>query len=288
LDSENNIAGEVYFETLFCEIIVLPISQTMKTFRILLPATLIAALFLGFNNCAPLHSSSGANGSGSNQSMGPTPASNLTTPNPQIVGVGGDGTGWSLNGGPDVTNDVITLTDGNGNEATSVFFNNPAPVAQRFAATFVYQDIDPTPDDADGVTFTIQNSQDGANALGANAGGLGYSGIGNSVAIAFDINQQNGLALATDGGAFQFTDTSPIDFKSGDPIQVQMTYDASKLALSITLTDTKTLKAFNMTYTSIDFSAHLGGNVGYVGFTGGTGGAASTQQITNFTLQYLF
>ena len=101
---------------------------------------------------------------------------------------------------------------------------------------------------ADGFTFTIQG--DGPTALGDNGGSLGYAGspgIGNSIAVKFDLynnagegNDSTGLYLdgaAPSVPAIDLSNTG-IDLHSGDVFQVDMSYDGTTLA--VTITDTQT------------------------------------------------
>ena len=76
-----------------------------------------------------------------------------------LAGFGSNGTGWQLNGGggsvPAVNNNVLTLTDNNGGEASSAFLASPLTgVAGGFTASFVYTAGGNK--QADGTTFTIQ------------------------------------------------------------------------------------------------------------------------------------
>jgi hypothetical protein len=257
---------------------------------IALPALFI--LLAAYNNCSPhaLNSAPGAQTSASlSPSPNPVPAPMPlpTGPQPQVAGFGGDGTGWMLNGIATVDFDVATMTDGNGSENSSMFMLAPVTFNQGFTALFVYQDVGATPNDADGGTFTIQNSSATVGALGASGGALGYLGIQNSIAVAFDIYQRSAIAMATNGTGYNYMDTAPVDLKSGNPIQVQLTYDASQQSLDVNLTDTATLDNFDYVFTGVDLSNLLGGGTtGYVGFTGGTGGATSTQTISGFSLFY--
>jgi hypothetical protein len=93
---------------------------------------------------------------------------------------------------------VLKLTDGKRFESSSAWSSSVLPV-WSFTSDFTFQLIDPT---ADGITFTVQNKS--RHAIGAYGGGLGYQGIGKSVAIKFDLWNNDGegtnsTGLYTDG-----------------------------------------------------------------------------------------
>jgi hypothetical protein len=69
-------------------------------------------------------------------------------------------------------------------------------VASPFSVNFQFQMTDPTGhlDDGhggDGIAFLIQNSSAGDNAIGVGAGGMGFLGITDSVAVMLDTYQNN-------------------------------------------------------------------------------------------------
>src|SRR5262249_40152953 len=80
---------------------------------------------------------------------------------------------------------VLQPTASGGGEATSAFYNRQVAVG-KFTTSFVLQDKNGN-GSADGATFVIQNDPNGTGALGAGGGGLGYGGINNSLAVAFDL-----------------------------------------------------------------------------------------------------
>jgi hypothetical protein len=137
------------------------------------------------------------------------------------------------------------------------------------------------------MTFTIQNQ--GLTALGGRGGQLGYGGIGQSVAIKFDLYNNLGegsdsTGLYTDGaGPFlpsvDLTSTG-INLHSGDYIDAHITYDGAVLAM--TLKDEVTLATWSHTW-PVNIPAIVGGPTAYVGFTGATGGATSSQKLTYWT-----
>ncbi len=105
-------------------------------------------------------------------------------------------------------NSVLRLTDGGSSnpEASTVYFNLNQNLTSGFTTWFKFQTHNPTSgtNQGDGVAFIIQNSTatdgsqgasgSGITALGAGsaqnqAGGMGYSGINNSLVVEFDINQ---------------------------------------------------------------------------------------------------
>jgi len=110
----------------------------------------------------------------------------------------GSGAGLTLNGAA-VTGGVLMVTDGGIAEGRSAWATNPVNV-QTFTTDFTFQQTSAT---ADGFTFTIQNA--GTAALGNNGAGLGYAGIGTSVAVKFDIYDnagegQDSTGFYTNGG----------------------------------------------------------------------------------------
>ena len=107
---------------------------------------------------------------------------------------------WTLNGGATIQNNVLTLTDGQpGGEARSVFFNFPM-YCKAFRVSFTYQSVQgTTATKADGITFCLQNTAAGTEAVGTGGGSLGYTGITNSMAIAIDQFTAKGYEYVTNG-----------------------------------------------------------------------------------------
>ncbi len=192
-----------------------------------------------------------------------------------------------LNGSASLAGTALELTNGGLHEANSAFYPSPVNV-QSFTTDFTFQLTNPA---ADGFTFTIQNV--GPGALGADGGSLGYAGIGQSVAIKFDLFQNAGdpsnssTGLFVDGAhpigpaSIDLT-SSGINLHSGDPIDAHITYDGT--TLNLTLTDTVTWKSWSHPF-AINIPATVGGDTAYVGFTGATGAFASTQQILTWSYQ---
>jgi fibronectin type 3 domain-containing protein len=191
--------------------------------------------------------------------------------------------GLTLNGTTRISGTRLRLTNGGKNEAASAFTNNTVSVA-KFNTQFSFQLSHPN---ADGIAFVIQSF--GATALGATGGGLGYQGIGSSVAIKFDLYNNNGEGSDSTGlfinGAAPFNTgsvdltNSGIDLHSGHVFKVTMTYDGT--TLKVTITDATTNASATQSYT-VDIPGTIGGSTAFVGFTGGTGGLTATQDILSW------
>jgi hypothetical protein len=191
--------------------------------------------------------------------------------------------GLTFNGAATLNGTRLRLTDGNGDEAGSAFFNTPVN-AQYFTSDFTFQ---LTNAQADGFTICIQNQ--GPTALGSAGGDLGYGGspgIGNSVAVKFDLYDNagegaNSTGIYTDGEdpfvpAIDLT-PSGIDLHSGDVLRARLIYYNPVLTLEIV--DTANSADYFSTQFTIDIPAATGGNTAYVGLTGGTGGLSAIQEI---------
>ena len=207
----------------------------------------------------------------------------------------GNGLNWTLNQNgfypystPTFSGNVVTLTDGNGSEAQSIFFNSPQYVA-AFQAAFTYQAGGNRA--ADGASFCIQNDPRGATARGSGGGGLGVSGITPGIELEFSLftgNGQNaGYTVLTNGltGASgangNYHAPGNVNVASGDPISVAINYARGVMAL--TFTDAVANVSFSTNLTVGDLTQLLGTNTAWVGFTGADGGSTSVQTISNFS-----
>jgi Immunoglobulin I-set domain/Immunoglobulin domain/Legume lectin domain len=216
-----------------------------------------------------------------------------------------DGTGWTVNNngvtsgqGVFTADNVIEMTDGNGGENTSFFFDVPMYVGS-FNASFTYEDVGSSGvanATADGITFCIQNSAAGVNAIGtqaANGGsGVGYSIITNSAALCAELYDNGkddapGIAFNTNGltpvlaGASLYGSVAPVSLISGDPIFFSLSYNGSVLA--VTLTDSNADTTFSTSYDVGPMAAIVGSDTAYIGFTAATGGVSSVQTIAGFS-----
>ena len=220
-----------------------------------------------------------------------------------IAGFGG-GANWTVNtlnvAAPPFTGDVLTLTDGNGGEARSAFYNTRVPIVygnHGFTASFTYQDVNPPAGGgADGVTFTIQNDLRGPTALGGGGGGLGYGADASPAliapSVAYEINIYNGhvqgtnfVNYTTNPSTNNFLDTTPVAFAGGNPIHVVLAYDPVAQTLTETDTDTVSNAVYMHLYNVGDLTSSatgVGGTDAFIGITGATGGVSSTQTVTNF------
>jgi hypothetical protein len=195
---------------------------------------------------------------------------------------GFSGFNLSLNGGASINGTNLQLTDGIGHESRSAYYTASMNI-QSFTTSFNFQQLNAN---GDGMTFTIQRA--GMSSVGSNGGGLGYAGIKNSIAIKFDLYSNAGEGVDSTGlyingasptlPAIDLTNTG-VNLHSGDPFNVQMTYNG--VTLTVVITDTVTAATATQTY-SINIPSTIGGTAAYIGFTGGTGGYTSTQLVQSW------
>jgi hypothetical protein len=200
--------------------------------------------------------------------------------------------GLTFNGSTQLNGTRLRLTDGGFFEASSAFFNSPQNV-QLFTTNFSFQMTNPN---ADGMTFTIQNT--GLTALSSAGGGLGYGfdspssgtvGIGKSVAVKFDLFNNagegtNSVGLYTDGASPTIpfvTLAGGVNLHSGDVFNTQITYNGTTLTL--TITDASVPADTFTTSWTVNIPSIVGANTAYVGFTAGTGGLTAIQDILTWT-----
>jgi hypothetical protein len=186
-------------------------------------------------------------------------------------------------GVPNITAGELNLTSANNDEATSAWFNTAQGVS-NFTASFTYNFLGGTTNPADGFAFVLQNT--GLNALGGGGGALGYVGINNSVALGFDLWNNNTAGTVTNStfsasgypGFNNYAPTTPVSLRdTTTPINVSIAFRDG--VFSETLTQGANIYTRSAFYDVFDRV----GPTGFVGFTGGTGGANAAQKLSNFT-----
>lgn len=190
------------------------------------------------------------------------------------------------------------LTDGATSfQAGSIFSTGQLGVS-HFLAEFTFQVRGGTDTSAiaDGVAFVIQTS--GPQALGGTGGGMGYAGLRGSVAVKFDVwdnegETNNSTGLFADGRYPSVPQAGSgdvnvplagtgIDLLSRRPFHVSMVYDGT--ALNVTLRDTVTGAFASQSYV-VDIPALVGSTTAYVGFTGATGSLRTINEVQSFRFQ---
>jgi hypothetical protein len=171
-----------------------------------------------------------------------------------------------------------------------------------FSTTFQFRftqtgGIDP----ADGITFVVSKATSG---LGSTGGGLGYQGVGNSVAVEFDTynngeaGHSNHVAVDVNGVLNNYASASPygqLDCTTGNNIRqgcmsngdiwsATINYDGSAKLLDVFLQDGAGVIQHLISGFSIDLAGALGTNDAFVGFTAGTGAGYENQDILNWRL----
>ena len=210
--------------------------------------------------------------------------------------------GVILTGSAVLSGSQIQLTDATMVQAGAAWYAAPVNV-QTFSTNFTLKFTNAT---ANGMTFTLQNQNPGSSdanslyvsggptALASSQTGLGYSGslsygsvnagLLNSVAVKFDLytNPGNTTGLYINGvtPATPQTTITGVNLKSGNPINVAMTYNGT--TLSMTLTDTVTHGTFSTSW-AVNIPSVVGGSTAYVGFTGATGGLTAVQDVSSWT-----
>jgi hypothetical protein len=196
-----------------------------------------------------------------------------------------------LNAGATVVGTQLRLTDGGGNEARTAWTTSPVPVAGFHTSFFIVDQSGQG--SADGLTFALQNND--PSRVGGIGGGLGYAGIGRSVAVMFNLfsgaNHESTTNVLLNGstdmtGAIDMG-PSGIILERNRPLRVDLEYDLAQLTLTETVTDAANGKSFHQVYTNLNIPQIVGGTTAYAGFTGATGGETSTQEIASWSGRFL-
>jgi glucose/arabinose dehydrogenase len=196
-----------------------------------------------------------------------------------------------LNGNASQQGTNLQLTPNQKAQAGTAFLKRPITIDTNttFSTKFQFQLAGGT-EGADGFTFVLQNDANNVKSIGGPAGGLGYLGIGKSVALEFDTSQgpldsgNNQISLLRDGNVDQAITAvnAPFDLNSGKPLTAWIEYDGVTNNLQVFLSDTNTRPSTAALFSNIDLETVVG-NQAFLGFSAGTGGASNTQSIQNWS-----
>lgn len=145
---------------------------------------------------------------------------------------------------------------------------------------------------ADGFTFTIQSI---SSSIGGGGGGLGYDGIGSSVAVEFDTwrngndpqGDSNHVGIDSNGSTTSLITTAVLPrFDNGNLWSAWIDYDGTTLDVRANMTGLR--PAASLLSLAIDIPTITGTNNAFVGFTAGTGAAFGNHDIVNWEYRDTF
>lgn len=201
----------------------------------------------------------------------------------------------NLNGGASFTGDgKLQLTSAAMYQAGSGFFATPVALSKNtsFQTSFSFEINEGAgAGGADGLAFVLQNSPQGADAVGGNAGWLGYGGIGRSIAIELDTwknswDQFGDEIAVTLNGDFRTqiaAVASPINLNSGSVGHAWIDYDGATNTLSVFVSNSNTKPATASLVTNVDLQAHLGERF-FAGFTASNYNLPNAHKIDSWSM----
>ena len=205
-----------------------------------------------------------------------------------------DTSSLKLNGSSSKAGNVLRLTPAQKGQAGSAFVKTPYTIGSdtSFNTRFQFRLSGGDGNNgADGMTFMLQNSAAGVNALGTLGGGEGYSTIGNSLAIEFDSfksgwdSRANQVSLLRNGNVQTplATANTPMDLNNSGALNAWIDYDGATDQLSVFLASGTTKPATALLKTQVDLAGTVGSQA-FVGFSAGTGGLTNLQDVENWQL----
>src|SRR5688572_25463343 len=201
--------------------------------------------------------------------------------------------GLTLNGNAALSAGVLRVTPAVNTQAGSAYLISPSTIGPdtSLSTRFVFRIHGAVADGADGMTFVIQGA--GVNALGAAGAGLGYDGIGQSVAVEIDNYAGTGdananhIAVISNGTAATHivTATPAWDLEDGTSQSLWVDYDgpANQLRVYLARGATAQKPATPALTATIDLRAIVGSQA-WFGFTAGTGGLNNNHDVESWSL----
>lgn len=205
--------------------------------------------------------------------------------------------GLQINGNAFQNGNRLTLTPANFGQGGSAFstslINLGAGASFSTLFSFDIRNRGGLAGGADGLTFTVQRT---ANNVGGTGGGLGYQGIGQSIAVEFDTYDNgepggsNHVGIDVNGNMNSVVSTGQLapDFDNGQTWWAWVDYNGGTGVMDVRWSGTNLRPVAPMLSTTFSLPTILGGTTAYVGFTAGTGAGYGEHNIKSWVFENSF
>ncbi|GAA6188135.1 L-type lectin-domain containing protein [Litorivita sp. NS0012-18] len=195
----------------------------------------------------------------------------------------------TLNGSAALSGTDLQLTDAVDWQNGSAWTDAVAIASNTtFSAAFSFTIATPSTGGADGIVFAVHNDTGGTAQTGDGGGGIGYQGIGNSIAVEFDTwgngsgdaFSNNHVGINTNGSTASLVLADPGYTLQSSTTYAWVEYDGTWLDVFVNnagFQPAAPLLSYALDLASI-------GSTGFFGFTASTGAANSTHTINSFDL----
>lgn len=197
-----------------------------------------------------------------------------------------------LNGRAARVGTALRLTPATANAQGTAFYKTPIQISPDTSFSTRFQVRIAPGNGADGLTFMIQGNADTTLSPTGVGAGLGYQGIGKSLAVELDTFQgpgdpnANHIGVLINGNVQNHlgTYTPSTDLDNGELTTLWVDYDGATNTVSVYLARgaaSAKPAAPVLTVANIDLAAIVGGQ-GYAGFSAATGGSVNNHDILNW------
>ena len=212
--------------------------------------------------------------------------------------------GLTINGNAAQVGNVLRVTPAIDGQSGSAFSTSTVSLASNASFSTFFQFQFTSPDQffcdgigcgADGLVFVVQTV---GNNVGGAGGGIGYSGIANSVGIEFDSwfnpeigdADRNHVGINVGGNIDSLVETPILeaDLNNGDIWRAWIDYNGATNLLEVRLTRAASRPAAAILSLTHDLAAELGTTNAFVGFTSGTGASHANHDVLSWQLEDRF
>jgi hypothetical protein len=210
--------------------------------------------------------------------------------------------GLQLNGNAaaavdDSSRHVLRVSPSAPSQSGSAFSTSAVTLGSNvsFSTKFSFNFNHPFNGGADGLVFVVQTV---SNTAGGAGGGIGYSGLPNSVGIEFDDwnngggdgNSDNHIGVDLNGNvnSVALNTSLPVTLDSGTDLYAWIDYNGTTDLLEVRLSGVDARPVSSQLSYSVNLASVLGTPNAFVGFTSGTGAAGANHDVLSWEFRDTF